>query len=139
MSEFRYIQVKSADIRLSPSFLGKIIFKVAYTGKVTLIKTAESWANISYNGKTGWVHQSALSNRAIYLDPTAATAQTQVSDDEITLAGKGFNKEVEQKYKSKHGSKGFAAVDKAEKITMSAAGLDRFRKEGKLHPSGGKS
>ncbi len=139
MSEFRYIQVKSADIRSTPSFLGKILFKLAYTKKVTLIKTKDSWMNISYNSKTGWVHQSALSVRAIYLDPKAAQAKAQVSDDEITLAGKGFNKEVEKKYRTKHGSKGFAAVDKAETIKMTAAGLSKFLQEGKLNPAGGKS
>lgn len=76
MSECRYIQVKSADIRSAPSFLGKILFKVSYTNEVTLVKTNGSWVNISYHNRAGWVHQSALSNRAIYLNPNAAAGLT---------------------------------------------------------------
>ncbi|WP_321492016.1 SH3 domain-containing protein [uncultured Desulfobacter sp.] len=136
MSEFRYIQVKSADIRSAPSFLSQRRFRVAYTNKVTLLETRGSWANVSYHGNAGWVHQSAISTRVITLDPNAATARAQVSDDEISLAGKGFNKEVENTYRDTHGDAGFSDVDKAEAIRLDPASLAKFMKAGGLTPQG---
>ena len=45
--------------------------------------------------------------------------KTQASASEVALAGKGFNKQVEDSYKAKHADANFAAVDRMLKISRS--------------------
>jgi hypothetical protein len=63
--------------------------------------------------------------------------KTQASADEIALAGKGFNKQVEENYRAKHGELSFVWVDKMLKIEISAAMVEAFLKAGRLAGFGG--
>jgi hypothetical protein len=54
-----------------------------------------------------------------------------VSANEVALAGKGFNQEVEDAYRNQ-GNLNYADVDLVEAITVSEDDLRRFLEEGRL-------
>jgi hypothetical protein len=60
------------------------------------------------------------------------TPVKQTNSDEVALAGKGFNPEVESAYRAKHPEMDFAQVDKIEGFKVEPAALQVFIKEGDL-------
>ena len=133
------IQVKNGDVRSSPSFMGKIVDQLKYGDQVAVQNVKGSWYFIDRpEGSTdGWMHSSALSVKKIVLNPGASDAEQAASSDEITLAGKGFNQQVENDFKSKNPQVDFAWINKMEKMTVSQNQIQAFIKEGQLSPKGG--
>ena len=133
------IQVKNGDVRSSPSFMGKIVDQLKYGDQVAVQNVKGSWYFIDRpEGSTdGWMHSSALSVKKIVLNPGASDVEQAASSDEITLAGKGFNQQVENDFKSKNPQVDFAWINKMEKMTVSQNQIQAFIKEGQLSPKGG--
>ena len=59
------------------------------------------------------------------------------SGDELALAGKGFNADVEAKFKAEHADIDFSWVDKMSKMSATTSQLAEFAKAGGLKQSGG--
>lgn len=133
------IQVKNGDVRSSPSFLGKIVAQLKYGDRVAVQNVKGSWYFIDRpEGSTdGWMHSSALSVKKIVLNPGASDIEQAASSDEITLAGKGFNQQVENDFKSKNPQVDFTWINKMEKMTVSQNQIQTFIREGQLSPKGG--
>ncbi len=60
------------------------------------------WLRVSYQGKEGWVHISAVQEQKIQLSPLAGGQAQEASQDEVALAGKGFTPEVEKAFREKN-------------------------------------
>lgn len=132
------VQVKQCQLRNKPTFLGKVVTSLKYGEKVNVDKEENSWVKVAPTGKdTGWVHVSALSEKEIILKPDSRDIQEAASNDEIALAGKGFNKQVEEKYKQENKNIDFAWIDKMEKIVVSQNEMQSFVAQGNLQPKGG--
>jgi hypothetical protein len=133
------IQVKKSAVRTSPSFLGKIVAQLKYGDQVAVQNVKGSWYFIDRpEGRTdGWMHSSALSIKKIVLNPGASDVEQAASSDEITLAGKGFNQQVENDFKSKNPQVDFTWINMMEKMTVSQNQIQVFIKEGQLSPKGG--
>ena len=82
------------------------------------------------------MHSSALSQKKIVLKPGAADLEQAASSDEITLAGKGFNQQVENDFKTKNPQVDFMWINRMEKITVTQKQIQTFIKEGQLSPKG---
>ncbi|QEN03189.1 SH3 domain-containing protein [Thiospirochaeta perfilievii] len=100
--EYKNITVKSAQIRQRPSFLGKILFTLNYTDEVAIYETKNGWSYIGFNSNKGWIHNSALSDKKLILKKSDSKIEDRVSGSEVALAGKGFNSEIEENYKSQN-------------------------------------
>ena len=133
------IQVKNGAVRSNPSFLGKIVAQLKYGDQVAVRQTKGPWYFIDRpSGKTGgWMHSSALSIKKIILKPGASDVEQAASNDEISLAGRGFNKQVEKDFKSKNPQVDFRWIDRMEKMTVSQNQIQLFIKKGQLSPKGG--
>ncbi|MBF0551078.1 MAG: SH3 domain-containing protein [Deltaproteobacteria bacterium] len=133
------VQVKEGHLRVSPSFLGKIVATLPYGSQVDVQEETGSWAKVSAvsGGSTGWMSVSALSSKRIVLNPGAADVEQAASSRELALAGKGFNAQVEGDFKATHKNADYAAVDKMERINISPAEVDSFVTEGRLTAGGG--
>jgi len=129
------VQVRDAQLRETPSFLGKVVAKAEYGQSVDVLEEKGDWAKVSLSGAQGWVHSSALSNQSLGLSSGAAEAQTGVSGKEIALAGKGFNAEVEADYRKRHGGD-YAAVDRMERSTFAPERVIAFLTAGGVNPQG---
>ena len=130
------VQVNKADIRETPSYLGKIVTSLAYGDKVTVQSQDGAWLQVTSSGQSGWLHNSALTKKNIVMK-SGAGDQTSASSGEMALAGKGFNSDVEKQFKDNHKDINFAPIDKMEKIKISISDLQEFAKEGKLQSAGG--
>ena len=134
MTQNMSVQVRKGQLRTSPSFLGKIVITVHYGDQVSVVKEKEFWLHVAAKGKKGWIHISALSEKEIVLDPNSTKGSLTANSDELALAGKGFNKQVEEQYRQSHKDINFKAVDRMEKLVVSEKQIQQFLKQGKLHP-----
>jgi len=133
------VQVKKGTVRSTPSFLGRIIASLNYGDQVVVKEEHNSWSKIVVPGISteAWMHSSALSNKKIILKPGASDVEQAASNDELTLAGRGFNQEVEKEFKSQNPRMDFTWIDRMEMMVVSQNEIQAFVKVGELHPEGG--
>jgi uncharacterized protein YgiM (DUF1202 family) len=133
------VQVKSGQLRDTPSFFGKVVAPLNYGDRLQVTEQQGDWSKVSLpGGQTGWVHNSALTKKKIALKAGDQNAQTVASGDELALAGKGFNSDVEADFKAKNRNVDFTWVDKMEKIKVTPESKQEFLKEGGIQPVEGK-
>ncbi|GAB1483124.1 SH3 domain-containing protein [Treponema sp.] len=125
-ADFAYVQVKETQVRESASFMAKIVATIPYGTKVTVFKTAAAWKQVSLaDGKTGWLSASALSTKALALK-AGENRDTTASSQEVALAGKGFNAQVEAEYKAGNPALDFASIDRMESIKIAPGQMLEF-------------
>ncbi len=130
------VQVEEGQVRSTPSFFGEIVDKVVYGESVDLVKEQGPWRMVNTPRKPGgWIHQSAVSESKVELAPGGDVSEG-ASGKEIALAGKGFNADVENAYKSGHQQMSFVWVDNMEKFTVNNADVEQFIKQGGLKGAG---
>jgi hypothetical protein len=83
------------------------------------------------------MHVSALTTKEIVLNPGSEDVEKAASSDEIALAGKGFNEQVEGEFRKKNPDIDFRRIDRMEKIVVAQNEMQRFLKRGGLAPQGG--
>jgi hypothetical protein len=131
--EVMSIQVRNGALRSRPSFLGKVTTEVPYGTQVTIKANRGPWIQVTDPfGMTGWIHDSALTERELELVAGNVAAETGASNDEIALAGKGFNSQVEEAYKDGQSGDGFMWVDHMESITISPENAIAFLEAGQV-------
>ena len=133
------VQVKTGELRLAPSFLGKIVARLYYGDRIYVIEEKGSWRRVglSAGAAEGWIHASALTPKKIILQAGAKDVETAASSDELALAGKGFNQQVESEFRAKNPNLDFTWVDKMETYVVSEEEMKQFLEKGGLSPEGG--
>jgi SH3-like domain-containing protein len=133
------VQVKKGVVRLNPSFLGRIVTQLSYGDRVYVVDEEGSWTRVglSENAAKGWIHSSALTPKVVVLKAGSEDVQVTASSEEIALAGKGFNKQVESEFRSKNSNLDFTWIDRMEKFVVSQKQMKQFLNEGGLSPEGG--
>lgn len=141
MTKSMSVQVKKCQLRNQPSFLGKVVTKLSYADPVTVEEEQDAWVKVKPTKAkgSGWVHISALSEKEIILNPNSEEIKEAASSDEIALAGKGFNKQVEEKFKQNNKNIDFTWVDKMEETVISQNEMQSFLDKGGLKTQGGVS
>jgi len=132
------VQVQAGQVRGAPSYLGGMVTTVGYGQPVDVVSTQGAWHQVrTADGKSGWMHDSALTAKLISANAGGAAARVGASGDEMALAGKGFNKDVEAQFKASRAGVDFSWVDKMGSMTASTAEIERFVKNGGLAQPGG--
>ena len=132
------VQVQSGQIRVTPTFLGKILAMVTYGVSVEILQTKGDWKQVkSSQGQVGWMHRSALTTKRVSMTAGTSKAKSAASSDELALAGKGFNADVEREYKAKNSNLNFAAVDSMEKLKIPPTEMQTFLQAGSVKPAEG--
>ncbi len=134
MAETMFIQVREERLRATPSFLSTGVDVVRYGQEISVRESQGSWRRIDLQGQRGWVHVSALTEHEIELSADQDRAKLVASDDELALAGKGFTKQVEEKYRKRHQNVRFSGVDRLEMVVISAQEIEQFIGAGGLQP-----
>ena len=137
-AETLIVKVQSTSLRSSPKFYASSIQALQAGDKLEKISDQAGWIRVKTAGGTvGWVHSSAVLVPKFDLMASKQGLQTQASSGEIALAGKGFNKQVEESYRAKNKGLSFAWVDKMLQVKISAAKVEAFLKQGRLGEYGG--
>ena len=126
------VTVKETQVRATPSYLGKILAVLAYGDRVDVLAEQSGWARVIVSGREGWVHLSALTTKKIVLQSGSQDVGTGASSGEVALAGKGFNQEVEDKYKQDN-NLDYTWVDRMGGYTVTPEQVLAFLQEGDLN------
>jgi len=137
-SQIMSVQVKNGQIRKSPSFLGDVLATANYGEQVEVTAQQGAWMQVrKTGGVAGWMHQSALTRKPIVMNSGGAPVATGASGDELALAGKGFNADVEAKFRAENKMLDYATVDRMERQKVSPQDIRGFLIEGGLVEEGG--
>ncbi len=130
------IQVRQGQVRSGPTYLSKVVGTLGYGERLTNLGGKGDWLKIrSKKGLKGWVHVSAVTEKRIVLTSGKSKAALKSSKEELILAGKGFSREVEKRYRASNPKAAFDRVDKAEKENNPGpARIASFLKKGRLKP-----
>ena len=129
------VAVESAKVRKSKAFFSAPVATVKYQDALPAGEPEDGWIPVDVRGKKGWLHESAVAGRTGKLRGAKWDGDDEAGQDEVTLAGKGFNAEVEKTYRS--GDAGdYDAVDAMEGRKTSEAALLTFMRNGKTLPKG---
>jgi len=132
------VQVKQGQARSAPSFLGSVVATLNYGDRVEIHEERGPWARVGLpGGAEGWMHTSALTEKKLALSAGQADRAAAASGQEIALAGKGFNAQVEGEFKARNGQLDFAWVDRMETFSVAPEQMARFLQEGQVIPEGG--
>ena len=124
-----YAGAKKVALKSSTWFFAGTRGTLNYGDRVTVIQVNGKWVEVrsaSNPSLTGWTASSNFSVRQVVAGSSSTTTA-----QEVALAGKGFNQEVENAYKS-NGNLNYADVDKTEAVTVNETELLRFLEEGRL-------
>ena len=137
-SNLMSIQIREGHLRSKPSFLGKILAVLEYGDRVEALEQKDRWLKVQSieKKKIGWIHDSALTTKKIILHSGQADVAKAASSDELALAGKGFNQEVEREYNAKHPELDYTWINKMESMVVSQDQIMHFLIEGGLTRQG---
>ena len=124
-----YAAVKTIALKSSTGFFASTRGTLNYGDRVTVLQINGKYAEVrsaTNSSLSGWTALSNLSAKQIVSGNTSTA-----SAKEVALAGKGFNQEVENSYKTS-GKVNYADVDLTEAMTVSEDDLKKFLEEGRL-------
>ncbi|MBE0616595.1 MAG: SH3 domain-containing protein [Proteobacteria bacterium] len=132
------VQVRQGQAHATPSFLGPLLATLAYGDQVEAREEQGAWTRVGLpGGGEGWMHTSALTEKKLTLTAGQANRDQSASGQELALAGKGFNAQVEGEFKARNGQLDFAWVDRMETFSVAPEQMARFLREGEVTPEGG--
>jgi hypothetical protein len=128
------IQIRSQHLFPRPVFYATPLGELEFGDVVTLLEECEDWFMIrTASGATGWVHATSVTG-AVLSGGSVGSGSTEVTSDEIMLAGRGFNSDMEQSYSSSNPALLFSEVDEMERITVAPEDIYGFLVAGDLIP-----
>jgi hypothetical protein len=131
-----YVAVKTASLKSSAwVFAPSLEPALTYGTEVKILNVNEKWVEVQSVSPevSGWIQTANLTSKRI----TATSSTTSASAKEIALAGKGFNEEVENTYKSENTNLDYSPVDEMEKLVIPDELLKNFIDEGRLNSGEG--
>lgn len=132
LAEDVFVKVRSTKLKADSKHWSNALTTLAYGERLSVLKKDKEWLEVKdRDGKVGYVHVSAVSDRKVVIKGSANYFKEQNSDD-VVIAGKGFSKEVEKDLASNNSELDFKAVDRMEQIRVSEKDLASFINSGKL-------
>jgi uncharacterized protein YgiM (DUF1202 family) len=134
LAETLIVKVQTTSLRRTPKFYGPVIQVLPAGEKIDKVSSQpDGWIQVrTSGGVVGWVHSSAVEVQKFGLLAMNKGLKTQASTSEVALAGKGFNKQIEDNYRTQHKEANFAGVDRMLQIKVPPAQIEEFMKQGKL-------
>ncbi len=132
-AETATVITKENAIRESCRFFSPVKAAVHYNDALEVISREGDWFHVEFRGVQGCIHKSAIQKKSISLSNIVGSKKRSTSEEEVALAGKGFNPQVEAAYKSKNQSLNFGAVDSIESYKIPENKLRAFILNGKLN------
>lgn len=129
------VKTKENFIREFDRFYAPVKAKVKFEDQLQIIETKGDWLHVRFEGAEGWIHSSSVvSSRKMTYKPVMLGSEIdpEAEEDEVTLAGKGFNAQVEKKVGEKNPELSFAKVDDIVNYSVSPDEINQFIKDGGL-------
>jgi uncharacterized protein YgiM (DUF1202 family) len=138
LAETLIVRVQTTYVRKEPKFYSSPLATLSAGESVTQISAQAGWFKVKTSrGVVGWIHSQAVQTGKLTVAAMDQSLKTSATADEVALAGKGFNKQVEDEYKSRNKAISFGEVDRMLKIKVTNEELRKFLMDGKLAEFGG--
>jgi uncharacterized protein YgiM (DUF1202 family) len=138
LAETLIVKVQTTYVRKEPKFYSSPVATLKAGESVAQISAQAGWLKVrTSKGVEGWIHSQAVQGGKLTVAAMDQSLKTSVTADEVALAGKGFNKQVEDEYKARHKGMSFGEVDRMLRIKVAPDELRRFLMDGKLAEFGG--
>jgi hypothetical protein len=132
------VAVEQAKVRKKKQFFAPAVASVKFGDRVESSGKEGGWYAVTVDGEDGWLHESAVGSKAGSAKAGKWKGSDEATAEEVTLAGKGFNKDVEKAYRKGNEGVDYGAVDKMEDRELSESELLDFMKKGGTLPKGAK-
>jgi uncharacterized protein YgiM (DUF1202 family) len=130
-----YVKLKTSKLRSAPQFWASSLGDLQYGDRLTLVAPDGDWVKVKGpSGKLGYVHASVITDSKVILKTSGSGSN--VSNDDVVLAGKGFNREVEQQFAASNPAINFGQVNAVERVRVSDQEVLKFLKAGGLNSNG---
>jgi len=143
------IVVARTSMRQDRQFFAPAVQELQYRQTVQVLERSGDWIRVQHDGQSGWIHQSAVTSKqvgsggkksltSIFGSGSGRDASDVAgySKDEVALAGKGFNEDVEQDFRRQDQQANYDAVDWIDRRTVPDFIVAEFAKAGSLSPRG---
>lgn len=132
-AETLVVITKENAIRKDCRFFAPVLIKVKSDDRLELVSTEGDWYRVGFKGTKGCIHKSAVEKKTFRLSGLAGSGG-QATSDEVALAGKGFNPQVEKSYRGKNpeSDRQFRKLDEIEGHETPDEDLRRFITDGGL-------
>jgi hypothetical protein len=104
------VRALRARIMRSPRFFGPSVARLRRGARVKVLRVKGAWYQVRYGAKRGWIHKNRVSKKKIEL--TSGRTGGGSTRGEAELAGRGFNPQVEQRFRSQHSALDYSHVDR---------------------------
>ena len=128
---------QEAMIRKDKRFFAPVVVRVPYGEMIQELEREGDWLRVSYQGKQGWLHISAVQEQKFSLSSLAGERAQETTHEEVSLAGKGFTPEVENGFRSKNPKMRYDLVDQVQSYKVAEQQLQAFIRSGNLKEPGG--
>lgn len=124
---------KENAIRASCRFFAPVVATVRYNDRLEVLSKEGDWYRVRFKDVEGCIHKSAVEKPKIALADLGIGDKKSTTEDEVALAGKGFNPQVEDAYKDKNPEISFQQVDSIEAYGIPEEKQIEFIEEGELN------
>jgi len=124
---------KENAIRSSCRFFAPVVTTVQYNDRLEVVSREGDWFHVRFNGIEGCIHKSAVEQQKITLSDLNLGGESSTTEDEVALAGKGFNPEVEEAYQGENPELSFETVDRIESYSLTEGKQIAFIEKGELN------
>jgi len=128
---------QEAVIRKDKRFFAPAVVRVPYGEMLQELGREGDWLQVSYQGKQGWLHISAVQEQKFSLSSLAGERAQETTREEVALAGKGFTPEVESAFRNKNPKMRYDLVDQVQSYKVAEQQLQAFIRSGSLKEPGG--
>jgi hypothetical protein len=128
---------QDAVIRKDKRFFAPALVRAPFGATLQELGKEGDWFRVSYQGKEGWIHKSALQEQKFQLSSLAGGKAEETSRDEVALAGKGFTPEVEKAFREKNPKMRYDLVNQVQSYQVDEPKLQAFLRGGNLREPGG--
>ena len=125
-----YVAIKAGNLKATADSFAKNTAPVKYGDSFKVVEEKDKWVEVQgvdNPSLRGWIASANVTTRKIVVSGSSTSA----SADELALAGKGFNQEVERSYR-KSESLNYDAIDSMETLKISDKEIQDFLDEGHL-------
>jgi len=130
---------QEAVIRKDKRFFAPAVIRVPYGSVIQESGREGDWLRVSYQGKEGWIHVSAVQEQKFQLSSLAGGKAQETSKEEVALAGKGFTPEVEKAFREKNPKMRYDLVNQVQSSKVDEQKIQAFLQAGNLREPGGGS
>jgi len=131
------VQVQEAQLRSAASATSSLVAKLPYGTQVSVLEQKGDWYSVQSGNVTGWLHSTAFAAaRPAQMTAGKGFASANVSEREVSMAGKGMDQETARAYASTH-PEGYAAVEAMLRISFAPGELEAFLAAAQAGKQGG--